>query len=311
MTIVGKILAFLTVAFSVLVGILAVMSYTARVRWADAYGKLDANYKVVTASNQVYRAENEKLLKERQDLHNRLVVLSGRQAEVKSPEDTEKVARKVVTDLGALQKEVNAQKGEIERLRGLLQAERRRSGEFETVATAAQGEVKKGQAAVDQLRKVVKDETQKNVDLVRDNNDLRDRAVAGEILAKTTQERNEELEKQVKDAERRLAQLRATGTPGAAPGGGSRAATNPPPEKVEGHIKRADPSSGLVTLTIGSDAGLTRGHTLEVFRLKPTPRYLGMVRVLEVGPSQAVAQVVGRTTGALQVGDHVSSRIGR
>ena len=93
MTIVGKILAFLTAALSIVVGILAVMSYTARVKWADAYAKMDNNYKVVTASNQVYRAENEKLLKERQDLHNRLVGLSGRQAEVKSPEDTERKHR--------------------------------------------------------------------------------------------------------------------------------------------------------------------------------------------------------------------------
>src|SRR5262249_54257616 len=88
-----------------------------------------------------------------------------------------------------------------------------------------------------------------------------------------------------------------------------RGSKNPPAEQIEGQIKRTDPTSGLVTLSVGGDSGLAKGHTLEVFRLSPSPRYLGTVRVIEVTPQQAVAQPVGRLSSPLQVGDKVASRI--
>jgi len=91
-----------------------------------------------------------------------------------------------------------------------------------------------------------------------------------------------------------------------------QAGKNPPPESVEGLVKTVEPSSGMMTLTIGSDAGLARGHTLEVFRLSSIPaqsKYLGTVRVLEATAHQAVVQPVGRLAGPAQPGDQVSSQI--
>lgn len=88
---------------------------------------------------------------------------------------------------------------------------------------------------------------------------------------------------------------------------------NPPTENVEGVVKSVDASSGLMTITIGSNAGLQKGHTLELFRLDKQPKnskYLGRIRILEVKPTEAVAQPVGRLSAPPQVGDRVSSRIG-
>src|SRR5439155_25853524 len=84
-----------------------------------------------------------------------------------------------------------------------------------------------------------------------------------------------------------------------------------PPENVEGVIKTTDPKSGLVTISRGSDAGLRRGHTLEVFRVKPEPKYLGSIRILDVHPTEAVAKPISRPSSAIEVGDRVTTSIRR
>jgi hypothetical protein len=87
-------------------------------------------------------------------------------------------------------------------------------------------------------------------------------------------------------------------------------AKNPPAKDVEGVIKRVDAGSGLVTVSVGSDAGLVKGNTLEVFRTTaPTPKYMGTIQVLEVSPREAVCRPVGRMPGVPSVGDRVASRL--
>jgi hypothetical protein len=84
-------------------------------------------------------------------------------------------------------------------------------------------------------------------------------------------------------------------------------AKNPPAGNVEGTVTRVD-DSGLVTISIGSDAGLDKGHTLEVYRLNPA-KYLGTVRVLSVMPHEAVARPVNRLPSPVQQGDRVANKI--
>jgi hypothetical protein len=83
-------------------------------------------------------------------------------------------------------------------------------------------------------------------------------------------------------------------------------------ESVEGLVKAVDEKSGLLTITIGSDAGLAKGDTLEVFRIVPTPgkpKYLGKVSVIEVTASEAVAKPQGRLAVPPMAGDRVADRI--
>jgi hypothetical protein len=99
--------------------------------------------------------------------------------------------------------------------------------------------------------------------------------------------------------------------PAKQPGNQPAGANNPPAENVEGRVKAVD-ASGLMTITIGSDAGLTKGHTLELFRIAENPKgskYLGTVRILEAESHQSVAQPVGRLMAPPQLGDRVASRI--
>ena len=99
-----------------------------------------------------------------------------------------------------------------------------------------------------------------------------------------------------------LAALKAGGATAA---GGLRGA-NPPPDNLEGVVRRAD--GNLVTISLGSDAGLSKGNTLEVFRLSEGA-YLGRIRIVEVFPSYAVATTVGRMSKPIKVDDRVATKI--
>ena len=74
-------------------------------------------------------------------------------------------------------------------------------------------------------------------------------------------------------------------------------------------VKASDAQSGYLTISIGSDAGLSKGDTLEVYRLKPEAAYLGTIEILAVRSDQAVAKPMSRARGAIRVGDRVSSKI--
>jgi hypothetical protein len=87
---------------------------------------------------------------------------------------------------------------------------------------------------------------------------------------------------------------------------GHEVAQSVPSQNVEGLIKAVDPQSGFVTITLGNDAGLAKDNALEVYRLKPEPRYLGSVKIIEVRPNEAVAKPMNSKNGPLQIGDRVA-----
>ncbi len=152
------------------------------------------------------------------------------------------------------------------------------------------------------LRASLKKEVDRNQALLKETAALRDRTVAAEIVRRTALDRTAQLEKQVAELARELARARA----GAGP---VRVGKAPPPNDVEGLVKRIDEKTGLFTIDVGSDAGLAVGHTLEVFRLKPTPKYLGTASLVGVAKKESVAKMQGRAKGPLQIGDQVASRI--
>jgi len=85
---------------------------------------------------------------------------------------------------------------------------------------------------------------------------------------------------------------------------------SPPPEDVEGIIEQTDAKTGLVTISIGSDHGVNVGNTLEVFRVKPEPKYLGTIRILDAQHHKAVARLTAPPRyGPLKEGDIVASKI--
>src|SRR5258708_38018323 len=84
----------------------------------------------------------------------------------------------------------------------------------------------------------------------------------------------------------------------------------PRPEATEGIRKTSEAKSGLATVSIGSDAGFSKGTSLYLYRLSPKPLFLGELKIVEVNHHEAVGRpVMAQRGGQLQPGDIVASQI--
>src|SRR5205823_4385912 len=146
------------------------------------------------------------------------------------------------------------------------------------------------------------DDQAKNVE------DFRQRAVKAEIDNKSLSSRNNELLAVIEGLEKDIIRIKnSPGSGGSAPS--QMLTANPPPGDVSGRVKNYDPTSGLLTITVGSDAGILKGHTLQVYRLEPNGQYVGVMRILEVRPNEAVGKMINKPRAPVQVNDKVASKI--
>lgn len=281
MTVVGKILVFLNLVFSVVIGGFVVAAYVARANWVHQFKELENQNKVLVASEATYRTEITKVQQKANDDVAAAQVL----------------VKKLTDDLN-IEKTAHAQA--VADLENLKKTGVRK----DALASLSSIEVDKRQADVAQLRDSLRRETEANNALAKRNADLTEQATMATIERSAALARAKGLEEQVQQMERDMAKVRASGGNAAVAKNGK----NPPPENVEGLVKATDPG-GLMTITIGSDAGLAPGHTLELFRLGKSPKYLGTVKIVEAGHRESVAQVVGKLSGTPQRGDTVASRI--
>ncbi len=287
MTAVGKILVFLNLVFSLVVGGFVVAIYVARAHWVEEYKKLEAQNTVLVASAKTYQSEADKAKQEA------AAQLTKKDAELKSVQQDRDVALNTITQLRREKEQLEA-----------------KSRQESAQTSAYTVEVGKRQEDVSQLRDTLRKERENNNTLVKKNAELTDKATVAQIEAQAFKEQANRVEKQLQQMAKDVARLRANG-------GSTTTARmngkNPPPDNVEGLVKDTDTRSNLMTITIGSDAGLTKGHTLELFRVNTASpsqsRYLGTVRVLEAEHHQAVVQPVGRLSAPPQRGDTVASRI--
>lgn len=287
MTTVGKILVFVCLLMSLVICAFAVMDYSTRFPWPTAYKQQETARKASDANASQYYQE---MLKARADQDAAAAAAEARIKEARAE------AEGLRTQLAAMGRKV-------------ADAEAR-AAQNETVAKAGQVDVARRQADVEKIRDTLASEITRNTQLVKDANTMRDRAVAAEIQVKSLKDIMARMENQLQETAKDLARIKQS------VGSGSRAAlasgSNPPPENVEGMVRAAD-SSGLLKLSIGSDSGIAKGHTLELYRLASVPsqsKYLGRVRVLDVTPHESVAQPLGRLSDKPQPGDRVASRLG-
>jgi hypothetical protein len=79
------------------------------------------------------------------------------------------------------------------------------------------------------------------------------------------------------------------------------------PPKVDG-IVTAVRNSNLIEVSMGTDEGIRRGHTLDVYRA--TGAYLGRLQVIETSSDRAVGRIVPEfLQGVIRKGDRVASRL--
>lgn len=87
---------------------------------------------------------------------------------------------------------------------------------------------------------------------------------------------------------------------------------NPPPFKVDAKVNRVDPKDGrLVEISIGSDAGIKIGHTLDAYRTEPQAKFLATIQVISVNVDRAVGRIIDAHAGreGVQAGDRVAAQI--
>lgn len=286
MTPVGKILVFVNLAFSLFVGAMGLMVFTADTGKNVEIAKIVSELKVLKASNLTYQEENK-------------VLLEGKDSEVKR-----------------LEKDIDKQKTDLEDKDRIAKDKQKQLDDFskklnekDIILQTAVAESNRRQEQNDQMREILKTEVDRNQKLAKDLEKSKSEEVSQRITALTLKSTNEKLEVQLREMARDMERVKTGGSSAAAQL--NKGMKNPPPENVDGLVKVAD-ASGLVKISVGSDVGLAKGHTLELFRLSPLSsqsKYLGTIRILEVSPHEAVAQPVRALTDKPMAGDRVASKI--
>lgn len=288
MTVLGKILVIVNLVFSLVTAGLIATVFVTRTNWKEGYTALRKKYEVAEANARIY-AEEAKESK------------SAAEAEV----------RKIRSELDPKGRELDAARKEAEDRVAELRQREQSLAQAEAQLKISAEELNRRKQEIDHLKAVAAEKEDRLAQLEAQTKQYRDAAVTAEIQAKTEHERNLNLlaqnEQLARDAERGGSSGATPGAPSPGSGGATR---HPPQEDVQGVVLESDPRAGLVTISIGTDAGVNKGNTLEVYRFKPRPEYVGTVTVIDAAFHEAVARPnLPLRSGPIQKGDTVASRI--
>lgn len=287
MTIVGKILVFLNLVFSLIVGGLVMVVFMTRTNWEQAYNGQKAQYNAAVASGEQTARERDAL---KLEYDERLIAVT------KERDD----AVKAVAAARAETKRAN------EELATIKQDDRKKSADV----TAIAGAIDSRREQVADLEKRLADERKDKLEVIKQKNDERAARIQADVEMKFFKSKALDLEAQVKDLAREL--VRSTAGPSGVVVTRKKGEENPPRDNVEGKVVKVDGEDNLVSLSIGSDSGLQQGHTLHVFRLNAIPeqsKYLGIIEILTVRPHEAVGRPMKSMSTAMRPGDRVASRL--
>jgi hypothetical protein len=183
-------------------------------------------------------------------------------------------------------------------------------------ATKAVEETKRLEKELEFIQNVVQDRQKSIVKLNDDLAQARNAEQAAKNDAVTAGARMQSLNDLLKEKDRLIADQTRKNQPGSAPGIGPRDANylNPPPVYVKGRVEQVDDvDKSLVKLSVGSDAGLRKDQTMEVFRISPkTAEYLGRVVIVDADLHHAIGRLLrqpGMPVASLQAGDQVASTL--
>lgn len=290
MTTLGKILVIVNLVFSLVTGALIVMVYATRTNWHAEYQKRVDELRSAQATVQTLRDE----MTQERTAHGGEVKklqdsVAALQAQAKAAQDESQLR---MGQVGDTQKQLMAQTGS---------------------STTAAAEVQQLRTEIVKLQGDVANRDKRVFTYEQEAKELRDKAVSAEIAYKSELDRTRQLLDQVSALSRENERLRTSSVRGGAapagPGGVTTSSLKPPPEDVQGTVVESDPRSGLVTVNVGSDKGVVKGHTLEVFRMSPSAKYVGKLEILDSRPHQAVGRLKSSRAGAVQKGDTVAASI--
>jgi len=288
MNIVGKMLVIANLIFALATGGFLVFDFATRSNWKAAYDQLKNEMDVAGLNEKTGSTRLGKAVQDKKTLRVQLDAAASSQIDL----DTKYKAK--ITILESQQRELaDKVKEQSINLAKTLEELGRRDEEVKHLASTI----------------ATRDATINS--LTADVHTYRTAAVAKENEAKTMYERNVGLLNRNTELEKLLAGFRSGGS-GDKLQNVSVKGLNPPPVKVEGRITKVDKRNGdtLVEISIGSDQGIEKGQTLDVYRLPAL--YLGVLRITDATHHVAVARLERAAAGpntALREGDIVASEI--
>ena len=288
MNTIGKILVVLNFVFAIVVGGLLVVDFAARNKWKDAHDALKREAEAVKLS----RDEAVKVTK------TILADLAQKQLDIdkyKLDKEALEIAKTVAQDKYNLD---------------VLEYQQKLLDKDTTLNLAAAAKQRLSQE-IELLNKTIKDR-EKSINEAQTNiKVLTVKALSAESTVAALKEQNENLLERLRLAEVKLARLEGGLNPDADPIRNPNA-PNPPATLVNSKIEKVD--GDLVQIPLGTDHGLNKNNTLDVYRTQPEPKYLGMIRIVDANHHKSVARFV--TTGPqarpqLKEGDLVTSKLTR
>jgi hypothetical protein len=287
MTAIGKILAIIVLLFSVVVAGFIIILYAKGTNWAVAAKQWQDRAQASDASREaaVKELENEK------------VAISARLAEKDAK------IKELEGKVTLLEGPTGPAATRLKELEEYKKASNPKDAEL----LAVKNELQKRANEIGELEKQVKDKDTALIAATTAKNDEIAKRIASDINATSYKNKAEGLEKRVRETEMKLARNEARGNSTGTNGGTSVVALGNPAPRVEGVV--TDLRDDLLEISIGSDSGLEKDHILDVYRLKPTPLFLGQIRLKDVRAKDAVGVFVDKPKGRVQKGDLVSNDV--
>lgn len=283
MTLWGKILVVINWLMSLIFMGFAVAVHVAREDLVDKYKKEQAKVQTELKNLSDMKAQKAAVEKLRDDAL----------AEVKAQkEKAENAEKQRLADVERVEKERDAAKKE--------------SAESLAQMNSATIEQTQRRGEVDKLRASREEMLKKNTELVIERTNLQDELAQLKSQYEQGQVRNQQLAERIQQLEGYVVSFKGSvPTPEELARGGQG---NTPPPEIEGIVTKVDPTGRFVQISIGEDDGIRRGQTLEVWRTKPEPKYLGQVKIFTTEATTAVAKPVS-VSGLIQNNDRVGPKI--
>jgi chromosome segregation ATPase len=288
MSFVGKMLVVAQVILSGVFMAVAAAVFAAHANWRDVAMKKDEQLKDVQSQANLVRDNAEK---EKNSLTAKYE--ESNEAYLKAKTEVENLQ----TNLAALAKDKNDLQAQISTQTGIAQTKANEAGYRDEEARNERiinaGLQQRLDGAVQDIRQ-------------RDDELFTMRADYGDL-----QQRHDELLAQNEFLRRVVAKTGASTDPREV------ARLQAPPPPVEGLVSEVKKDRTgrphLITITVGNDDGLVKGHEMDAFRSGidgRKPQYLGRVRVLSTTQNTAVCEVIDSAkNGIIEVGDNVTTKL--
>ncbi len=285
----GKILVILNLLFALVTGGFLVVDFATRNNWKKAYENLKDEVAVARSNYQTLVATAATADKREKDAAR---VLEDAKKELKEK-----------NDLLQAQQEVFKIK---------LEEEKNRTKDSDVKHQQAVTEAERLKQEILDLSETVKNRNKYILDIQETSRKYLNEAKGNENKARSTQERNEALLAEIERLNRKIAEVEAGAYAPKTIRDLNR--LNPPPVYVKGIIEQVDAKDRLlVQVSLGTDQGVNKYHTLEVYRTSPQPEYLGTIRIEEAFHHKSIGRLMRPSLAAsrtgLKAGDQVASSL--